>query len=51
MINLIQYLQILEEIEQDKQDLRKLNLTEEEIEGYIEFCAENFFGVEKGVDN
>lgn len=31
------------ELQKEKEDLRALGLTEEEIEGYIEFYAENFF--------
>jgi hypothetical protein len=53
MTELIAYLLVLQEIEKDKKDLRKLGLTEEEIEGYIEFYAENFFPPpkEKGVSH
>ncbi len=32
------------EIEREKRLLRQLGLTEEEIDGYVEFFAENFFG-------
>jgi hypothetical protein len=51
MKQLITYLLVLQEIEQDKKDLKTLGLTEEEIEGYIEFYAENFFPAQKGGSN
>ena len=47
MIKMIEYLLVLQEIEQDKKELRALGLTEEEIEGYTEMFADNFFPAPK----
>jgi len=40
---LVAFLQAQNELLDDKAALRKLGLTEEEIQGYEEFFAENFF--------
>jgi len=47
MIDFAELSNILEEIEQDKEDLHALDLTEEEIEGYIEMFKDNFFPATK----
>ena len=36
-------LAILAEIEEDKRDLKSMNLSQEEIDGYIDFFIENYF--------
>jgi hypothetical protein len=41
--NLDKYLKAIEELETDKKDLKKLGLSEEEIEGYIDFYRDTFF--------
>ena len=41
--NLDNFLQVVDELEEDKKQLKKHGLTEEEIEGYIEFYKELFF--------
>lgn len=38
-------LDLLIEIEEERKDLRKLEFTEEEIEGYFDFYIENYFDV------
>ena len=43
MQGLVEYLQLMAEIQQDKLDLMKLGLTQEEVEGYIEFYADKYF--------
>lgn len=40
------YLAIIEELEKDKEDLRKKGLSEEEIEGYSDFYQETFFPIQ-----
>lgn len=42
---------IQQEMEQDKRDLRKLGLTEEEVTGYIEFYLEKWFNWEVAGEN
>lgn len=43
MDNLVKYLETLEEIENEKEELRKLGMSEEDITGYLDFFFNNYF--------
>lgn len=43
MRGLVDFLAAADELLEEKEELRKLGLTEEEIAGYEEFFAENFY--------
>lgn len=45
MDNLVKYLEVLQEIEEEKKELRKLGLTEEDIAGYLDFFFFNFWPI------
>lgn len=43
LFELLEYLDAANELINDKEDLRKLGLTEEEVEGYAEFFHDRYF--------